>query len=218
MIIDWPKFLPALFLLLLPIGLFHGKKTQVRPITRDWHGEWGQILKHVFHWADLARAVGGAWLLNHSLSGTPDALGIWRYLVPFTVWAVLISAVALQTFVCKEPDSSLAPFTFVIGLAFGYFPPLIVILPVLAAVTVAAGASTAGAFFPVLAVAMMIGVFVSGIGLTFQGKSLIVPAAIGFCFSILPWLLSIMFSRDMVIALHPSPKTEHSASELPPHR
>lgn len=216
--IDWPKFLPALLLLLLPIGLFHGKRTQVRPITRDWHGEWGQIFKHVLHWADLARAIGGAWLLNHSLTGTTDALGISRYAVPLTIWTVLISAVALQTFVCKEPDSSLAPFTFIIGLAFGYFPPLIVVLPVLAAITVAAGSSTAGAFFPMFAVALMIGVFVSGVGLTTRGNGPIVSAATGFCFSILPWLLSIMFARDMVIALHPRPKTPHSASELPPHR
>ncbi|MDP3178917.1 MAG: hypothetical protein Q8M76_13505, partial [Spirochaetaceae bacterium] len=123
MIIDWLKFAPALFLLLLPIGVFHGKKVRFRPIARDWADHWSKILTLGLHWIDLSRAALGGWLLVESLSLSPGAAGIMRYSVLVTLGAVMILAVALQTFVCKERDSANAPFMFVTGLLVGVYPP-----------------------------------------------------------------------------------------------
>ena len=41
MTIDWPKFLIALVLLLVPGDLFNGgKKVRYRDVTREWSGFW----------------------------------------------------------------------------------------------------------------------------------------------------------------------------------
>jgi hypothetical protein len=212
MIIDWFKFAPALFLLLIPIGLFHGKKVRVRTISRDWDGQWPQILNLGLHWIDLGRAALGAWLLLEALSLVPGTRGALRYAPLLTQAAVLIVASCLQAFVCKERDSAHAPFAFVTGLLFGFYPPTIAGFAILLAVTTAAGSRTPVAYFPILAVAL------SGLGYLFEGNKLLTRLAVGACAVMLPWLLSVMFSRDLVLSYRARRPTKDHPSQLPPHR
>ena len=193
MIIDWVKFAPALLLILLPIGLFHGKKTRFRYISREWDDHWPQILTLGLHWIDLGRAIIGAWWLSESLKLGNSAVGIERYGVPLITATVFTLGVLLQTFVCKERDSANAPFMFVTGLALGFYAPATAGFPILLALTIACGARSPVTYFPLLAVGVM------GGGYVFEGK----PAMLKICLTasalMLPWLLTLMFGRDLVI-------------------
>lgn len=193
MIIVWSKLIPALLLLLVPIGLFHGRKTRFRAIQRDWDQHWPQILTLGSHWIDLSRAIVGAWALMESLSTTPGADGIMRYGAIFATGAVLILSMILQTFVCKERDSAHAPFMFVTGLVLGAFPLAPAAFAVVLASTITAGCRTPGAYFPLLAVAL------GGAGYFFEGAAAIVPIALGCCAVLVPWILPMMFRRDLML-------------------
>lgn len=212
MIIDWLKFAPALFLLLLPIGLFHGKKIRFRPISTDWHGQWPQILSLGLHWIDLGRAVLGSWLLLEALSLVPGTSGFMRYSVLFTQGVVIVAGVGLQTLLCKERESALAPFMFVTGLVLGLYPPAVACFPIVLALTVAAGSRTPSAYFPTLALTLV------GLGFLFDGKKALIKLGIGFCAVLLPWLLSLMFSRELVLTYRAKRPGKNSPAPLPPHR
>lgn len=192
MIIDWSKFAPALFLLLLPIGLFHGKKVRFRPIARDWNEHWSQILTLGLHWIDLGRAALGGWLLFEALSLPPGSKGMLVYYLPLTQGLVSIVAVGLQTLVCKEEESGNAPFMFVSGLLLGLYPPAVAAFPILIALTAACGTRTPLAYFPLLALSTV------AVGFAFDRKST-TRLILSFCAILLPWLYSLMFSRDLVI-------------------
>src|SRR4051812_40343707 len=110
LVIDWLKFLPALVLLLTPVGIFHGAKIRLRPISRGWDQHWAQIVTLSLHAIDLARAALGSWLLIGSLTAAPGAHGL-AIQAPIILQGVIrVLAVLLQTIVCKEPDSANAPF------------------------------------------------------------------------------------------------------------
>jgi len=212
MIIDWLKFAPALFLLLPPSRVFHGKKIRFRPISHDWTDHWSQILNLRLHWIDLGRAALGGWLLVESLALSPGAAGFMRYSVPVTLGAVMIVAVTLQTLVCKQPDSANAPFMFVTGLLIGVYPPTIVAFAIAVALTAATGSRVPAAYFPVLALTLV------GSGFLFEGKKTLIKLALGFCAVIVPWLFSIMFSRDLVLTYRAKRRDPHGEAPLPPHR
>lgn len=194
MVIDWLRFGPALALLLIPISIFHGKKVRYLSLTRDWDRHWTRILALGLHAIDAGRAALGGWLLVVALTPDPAAHGVMRYSVLLTQGAVLCLAVILQVFFCKEPDSAHAPFTFVSGLVLGTYPPAIAGLPLVLAAAVAGGSRTPIAFFPVLSVALL------GLGFLFGGKGMLLKLAFGACAVMLPWLCSLLFSRDLVIS------------------
>jgi hypothetical protein len=212
MIIDWPRFAFALLLLLLPIGLFHGKKVRFRPIARDWEGQWSSIFTLGQHWIDLGRAALGGWLLIEALELSAGQTGFMRYSVLGAEGAIMIAAVGLQTFVCREPDSANAPFAFVTGLLLGVYPPIVAGFPILLAATAATGSRVPAAYFPFLAILL------PGIAFLFEGRKSLIMTAFGFCAVILPWLLSIMFHRDLVITYRARRRNPDTQSGLPPHR
>ena len=212
MTIDWRTFAPALLLLLPPIGLFHGKKVRFRPIARDWTDHWPLILNLGLHWIDLCRAALGGWFLVAALSVSPHAAGFARYSVLLTQGAVIITAVGLQTFCCKERDCANAPFLFVSGLLIGLYPPEIAGFPLLLAGAIAAGARLPSAFFPLLAVSLL------GVGYLFNGQGAAITLASGFCAVLLPWLASLMFSRDLTVTYRARRLTKDSEGPLPPPR
>jgi len=192
MIIDWLKFGSALALLLVPISLFHGKDVRYLDISRDWEGHWPRILTLGLHTIDAGRAALGGWLLLTALAPLPNAHGLARYVVLLTQGTVLIVSVGLQTFVCKEPDSAHAPFTFVSGMLFGVYPPIIASFPFLLAVVAAAGMRMPAAFFPVLAVTLV------PIGFLFGGKVIVLRLLLGFCATLVPWLGAVAFRRELI--------------------
>ena len=212
MIIDWLKFAPALFLLLLPIGLFHGKKIRFRSISRDWDGHWSSVLSLGLHWIDLGRAALGGWLLIEALKLSPGGAGFLRYSVLGTEGAVMIIAVGLQTFVCKEEDAAHAPFAFVTGLLLGVYPPIIAGFPIILAIAIAAGLRIPVAYFPCLAL------FLVAIGFGFDGKKSLLILALGFSAVVLPWLFTIMFPRDLVFTYRARQRSLDAENALPPRR
>jgi hypothetical protein len=209
MFIDWSRFGPALFVLLLPAGLFYGKSVVYRPVAREWRGMWGRILLVGMHWIDFGRAILGSWLLLTALTSDPTARDLMAYSAQVTRGAVLIVAVAFQAIVCREHDSANAPFAFVCGLLIGLFPPAVTGLTIVLALTAAAGLQTASAFFPVAAVTLAF------LDVLLEGKKGVIRAAFCACAIIIPWLYSLLSSRDLVIA-HRSSKAKEAP--LPPHR
>lgn len=193
MIIDWSKLLPALLFLLLPIGLFHGKKTRFRAIERDWDQHWPQILTLGLHWIDLVRAFAGAWWLVDGLSAAPGVRGLMSYAPALAEGGVLILSVMLQTFVCKERDSAHAPFLFVTGLVLGAFSPTAAGFAIVLAAVAATGTRTPVAYFPILALAL------AGLGYAFEGRKAVPLLAPGAVAVIVPWLLPLMFHRDLLV-------------------
>lgn len=212
MIIDWLKFAPALAFLLVPIGLFHGKKVRFRPITRDWADHWGQILTFGLHWIDLGRAIIGGWLLIEALTLATGAAGVMRYSVILIQATIVIVSVCVQTFVCKERDSAHAPFMFITGLLCGLYSPATAGFPILLALIVAAGTRIPVAYFPALALAL------GGLGFLFDGRKAVMKLAIGCIAALMPWLFSLMFSRTLVLTYRAKRQTSGSESPLPPPR
>ena len=212
MIIDWLTFAPALCLLLVPIGLFHGKKIRFCDISRDWEGHRSAILALSLHWIDLTRAALGGWLLIHALTHAHGVAGFMRYSILGIEGAVMVLAVGLQTFVCKEEDSAHAPFAFVTGLVLGVYPPIVAGFSIALAIALAAGSRVPVAYFPAL------GVLLAGIGFGFEGKKALILLGLGTCALILPWLFTIMFPRDLVFSYRARRRSLDAEKALPPHR
>jgi hypothetical protein len=209
LLIDWLPFAGALALLLTPIGWFHGRKIHFRPISRDWDRHWAQTLSLGLHAIDLGRAALGTWWLAEAVHGVTGARGLASYAVLLTLGSIRVLAVFLQTVVCKEPDSANAPFAFVAGLMLGGTSPLIGVLALVLAITVAMGARAPAAFFPVVGLARL------GLGFWFGGKGLLVTLVFGACAAMLPWLWSLLFSRELVVAYRARPREEDGPVE--PH-
>jgi len=212
MIIDWLTFTPALCLLLLPIGLFHGKKIRFRAISSDWDGHWSSIFTLGLHWIDLGRAALGGWLLIQALTHAPGVAGFMRYSVLGTEGAVMVIAVGLQTFICKEEDSAHAPFAFVTGLVLGVYPPIVAGFSIVLAIALAAGSRVPVAYFPAL------GLLLAGIGFGFEGKKALLLLGLGTCALVVPWLFTIMFPRDLVFSYRARQRSLDAENALPPHR
>jgi hypothetical protein len=213
MLIDWFKLAAALLILLTPIGIFHGKKVRHRSLTRDWSGYWSYTFTLGLHWIDLGRAVLGGWLLVEALTLAPGARPALRYALPLAHGAVMGLALILQTFVCKDRDHANAPFTFVTGVVLGLFSPVIAGFAIVLALVVAFGARVPLIYFPVLAVAL------PGLGFLFEGKKALLTLGIGGAVVILPWLLTIMFPRDLVASYRARrPSSAESAEAAQPRR
>lgn len=200
--IDWPYFIAAILLLLVPSGIFHGRHVRYRPLQRQWgDAHWREVLTLGLHTIDFVRAALGAWLLVEAVTQAPEAKGLWRHGVLLSHAALLWVGVVLQAVVCREPESMNAPFAFVGGAVLTYF-----LLPFSAAASfvgvfalvlssaVALGLRSGATFFPVLAVAL------GAIGYLLKGKGAVLPIAIGVVMAGLPWLLTLLFSRQFVIA------------------
>jgi hypothetical protein len=194
MTIDWLKFLPALLLLLTPGDLFNGSKVRYRDVTRDWDGYWLRALAHGLHTFDLARGALGTWLLLNSLHGAVNPHGFAKYEVLLTHGGIRIFAVLIQTIVCREPEAVNAPFAFVVGLLLGGSSPVVAAFAVALAMPIALGTRAAIVFFPVVALAHL------GIGFWFNGKGAVLGQSFGAVAAMVPFLWSLMFRRDLVVA------------------
>jgi hypothetical protein len=194
MLIDWSKFIPALLLLLTPVALFHGRKVRFRAVSRDWDRHWVPVLSLGLHTIDFLRALLGTWLLGQALTRVAGAHGLAGQAVLITQAVVLCVAVTLQATICKEEDAINAPFTFVTGLIFGFLPPTIAGFGVLLAVVITAGLRSPEAYFP------LVGIATVASGFLFSGRSMLLSLAIMFLAAFLPFLVSILFSRHMVIS------------------
>lgn len=195
LVIDWLKFLPALVLLLAPGDLFYRPQhIRYRAVSRDWEGHWRRTLAHGLHAIDLGRALLGTWLLLESLQAAVDARGFARYAVPLAQGSISVVAVLVQTSICRERDSFIAPFAFVTGLLLGGVAPLVAAFSLALAIPIAAGARSPAAFFPLLGIAHL------GIGFWFLGKSALFPICFGAVAAMLPLVWSAMFRCDLVVS------------------
>lgn len=192
MLIDWTSFGPALLALWIPTALFAGKQVIFRPISCEWSRT--QIFTLPHHVIDLVRSAVGAWLLLHSIEAAPDLEDLTRYIPVAIQGGVLIVAVVIQTVFCKEPESANAPFAFVAGIVAGFFPPVVAGFALVSAIVVSLGARTPAAFFLVLAVGIAVA------GLLFEGVELIANIVVGSIAVVLPWLIALLFSRELVLA------------------
>ncbi len=195
MTIDWLKFLPAIVLLLTPGDLFNGgEKVRYRDVTRDWDGYWLRALAHGMHSIDLVRAALGTWLLLESLHGVANPRGFAKYEVLCLQGGIRILAMFIQTIVCREKDAVNAPFAFVIGLLLAGISPMVAVFAIALALPIALGSRSALMFFPVLALAHL------GIGFWFKGKGGLFSLSFGALAAMIPFLWTIMFRRDLVVA------------------
>lgn len=214
MLIHWLTFVPALVLLLTPIGLFHGSRVQYRPIPSGFDGYWSRTIALGLHTIDLLRAVLGAWLLASALRPSLELAEAGYFaLVPAqgavlaTQTAVLLVAILLQTFVCKEPDGALAPFAFGAGVVLGFLPALPGFFAVLVATVAALGLRSVGSFFPLLSLTVM-----AATTLILGSRNVYVATPLALTV-FAPWLFTLLFPRHFVIAYAPK-----IVVELPPHR
>jgi len=206
MLINWLMFVPAAFLLLVPTSPFHGPHVRYRAISRDWSSHRRQILGLEWHWIDALRALAGTWLLLVAVVRVPEARGLAVQGAFLLQGGVLALAILLQVAVCREPDSASAPFAFVIGAVFGWLPPMVAGFGVIFALTLAAGARSPGAFFPLLAGS------IGAAGYLFTGKKLLLALAVIAGVTVIPWLYALLFNRTLVVAY----RTRHGSA--PPMR
>jgi hypothetical protein len=193
LIVDWPQFAAALVLLLVPGGLFHGKKTRYREISRDWDEHWPRVFAHALHTVDLVRAALGTWLLINSLHSVTNPHGLAKYAVLFTQGSIRILAVWLQTVFCRQPDSANAPFAFVTGLLLAGISPLVAVFALALAIPLAMGSRTPAAFFPIVAIAHL------AIGFWFKGKGAVLALSFGASAAMVPLLWAMLFRRELVL-------------------
>lgn len=190
--VDWIKLIPALLLLLTPIGLFHDRRVRCRAVDRDWQGYWLRTLALGLHTIDLGRAALGTWLLFDALQPTPGASSLVRYSEVVIQFAVLGTATLLQSLVCREEDAAHAPFAFSAGMVLGGVPPPVAFFALVLAVALSAGANAPAMFFAILALA------VSALGFLFQGKKVMFALLVVGVPLLLPWLASLLFHRHFV--------------------
>ncbi len=198
LIIDWARFVPAVVLLLTPIAILQGPAVHFRDIDRDWDRHWPQIRSLWQHYFDFARAALGTWLLLAALAPVANAHGIARYAPLLVQGGLRILAVFLQTLVCRERDSINAPFAFLTGLLIAGASPLVAVIVLSLTVAFTTGARAPAAFFPLLAV------MCPAVGLLFGGTALMINSLPGSCVALLPWLWSLLFHRELVVAYRSS--------------
>ena len=194
MTIDWIKFVPALLLLLTPGDLFNGGKVRYREVSRDWDGFWSRALVHGLHTIDLVRAALGIWLLMESVQSATNPTGTARYQLLLLEGGLPIFAVLLQTIICREPESANAPFTFITGLLLGGSSPIPALFAIAIGLLFALGSRAGASYFPVSALVYL------GVGFWFKGQGAAVSLVLGATAAVLPFLLAIMFRRDLVVA------------------
>ncbi len=206
MLIVWSQFLFALVLLLPPTAFFQGKHVRFRAAMRDWDGQWQKTFTHFPHWLDLIRAALGAWLLATAVTRAPGGSGFSGYAATGVHVGVLAIAASLQTLICKEPGSAHAPFAFTVGLVCGFMPtvapglsPFLTLgFGLLLAIVTATGSNNAALFFPILALVL------PALGLLFikQNIMVIIPLGPPAFAALIPWLLAILFQRELVVPIH----------------
>ena len=123
-----------------------------------------------------------------------DAAGPARHWGVVTQATVLALATALQIFVCREPGSANAPFAFVSGVMAGFLPLEIAALSLLMAAALATGVRAGAVFFPGLAG------LIFGLGMILSRQSLALPLVIAATVAAMPWLLTLLFPRTLVVA------------------
>ncbi len=208
MLIDWPKLIFSLVLLLPPIALFHGERVRYRAVMRDWDGYWGRTFSLGFHSIDLLRAALGAWLLAEALQRAPEALGMMKYGAIVAKAAILAVAAVLQTSFCREPEAAHAPFAFVSGLVLGFLPPLVAGFGLGLAIVLTMGIHAPSVYFPLLAVTT------AALGFLFTAKTLLYELISVTVAVTLPWLITLLFPRHFVSSYRARPK----GASLPPPR
>jgi len=193
LLIDWTFLAPALLLLLTPSALLQSKRLRARSLARDFSGQWGQALWLPHQAIDLLRAGVGAWLLAHSVARAPEATGTMKHAPIFLQLAVLALGTTLQTIVCRERDAFFAPFAYVLGLAAGFLPPLVATFALVIAVAVAMGSHLPTLFFVTLSASA------AAFGLLLSGKKAILSLAPLCAAAFLPWILTLLCSRELVV-------------------
>jgi hypothetical protein len=207
--IDWVRFIPALILLLTPVAVFHGSRVRFREIDRDWSGHRRQIARLWLHYFDFLRAAAGTWLLLAALTSAPDAHGMARQAPLLLQGSIRLLAIVLQTVVCKERDYANAPFAFVTGLLITGASPLVATIALALAIPLTLGSRTPIAFFPLLAVTF------AAASPLFGGKTLFIKILPGAMGALVPWLWSLLFHRELVIAYRAHRSTRTTPS-IPP--
>lgn len=192
MLIDWPRFLAALALLLTPVIVFHHRRVRLRHLDREWAGYFSRALTLGTHYIDAGRAALGALLLLDSLSVSSGAAGTAQLALLGTQAAVLTLGSTIQTLVCREAGAAHAPFAYVAGLALGFFPLVPSFIALVFSVAVVLGVRHAASFFPVLAVA------VAAVSHLLSGGLAPVRLAVGSFAIALPWFLTLLFPRPMM--------------------
>ncbi len=192
MLIDWPRFLAALALLLVPVSVFHHRRVRFRHIERVWHGYVRRGFALGTHYIDAGRAALGSMLLLEALTVAASAPGSARYMIFGTQAAVLGIGAMVQTLACREAGAAHAPLAYVTGLALGFLPVVPAFFAVVLATVVVLGVRYVAAYFPVLALAVAAIVFL------FHGKRLQYQLIAGCVAIALPWLLTLLFPRPMM--------------------
>lgn len=204
MLIDWPRFLFALALLLIPIGLFHSERVRYRALIRDWDGHWRRSLTLGLHSVDLARAVLGGWLLLQAVSQAPEFKGV-NHLVLVVQASVMLVAMTLQASICRERGVLHAPFAFAAGLVFGFLPLLVGAFALPLAVALSLMAVARGGFFAIFALAVCV------VGFFFAGRAQL-PALVAVSSAVaFPWLIGLLFRRHFVSTYRGRPRDAPSA-------
>ncbi|MBI5770306.1 MAG: hypothetical protein HZA93_21200 [Verrucomicrobia bacterium] len=195
LIVDWPQFFAAIFLLLTPGSLFYrSKKIRYREISREWDDHLVRVLAHGLHAIDLVRAALGTWLLLEALPVERDAHGLAKYTPLFVQGLVQILAVWLQTVTCPEPEHANAPFAFVIGLLLAGSSPAIAAFACALALPLTMGARTPGAFFPLLGLTHLVA------GYFFKEEGGLLGLGFGAIAAMVPFVWALLFRRELVIA------------------
>lgn len=202
LLIDWTFLAPALLLLLTPSVLLQSKRLRARSLARDFSGQWGQVLWLPHQAIDLLRAGVGAWLLARSVERAPEVTGAMKHAPILLQLAVLALGTTLQTLVCRERDAFLAPFAYVFGLAAGFLPPLVAAFALVIAVAIAMGSHVPALFFVALSASA------TAFGLLLGGKKAILSIAPLCATAFLPWILTLLFSRELVVMYRSRSKPE----------
>jgi hypothetical protein len=208
MTIHWPFLLPALLLLLTPVGIFHGSRVRYRSLPQDWRDYWGATFGLGLHTIDLLRATLGAWYLLTALAPAAGASSLAKQLSPAIGGLLLCTATVVQAVVCRERHALHAPFAFVAGITFGFLAPVVGIFAVLIAVIFARGTRSAPAFFPILALAM--------VGTNFLFGNFNVPPAVWYVAvaAAAPWFYALLFQRHWVVT-HAAKRSSRSVPSAP---
>ncbi|HEY1107631.1 MAG TPA: hypothetical protein VGE76_03335, partial [Opitutaceae bacterium] len=121
---------------------------------------------------------------------------------------VVVLGTMLQSLVCREPDSALAPFAYLLGLTAGFLPPIVSLPAIVLTAAITLGTRIPAVAFPVLAAS--IGAF----GLMFLGMRKVLIVAPLCLAPLVPSLIALLFSRELGATHRTRPDSGRNHSAL----
>jgi hypothetical protein len=204
----WIMLVLSLGTLAFPFPGFYSRRHSYRALVEldierrneSWWRVWRRVARFPWHWVELARGFGAAWvaitILDQGAADLPRyaEVAIWaRPVIP--LFAAYLS-VALSALLFRSPGKQPAPVFFVGAVMLTVLPAAVALPALLLAGAVTLAFKSLAAFF------LMLGLVVLALGVVFDREPW--PGLAGFLVAIAPVMIATGRHRELLMPVHRS--------------